>query len=182
MTPWRIGLLRGVNIGPHKKAPAADLRALMAEEGLHDGRTLINSGNLVFRDARSPTDLEALLESALARRMKLETVVMVRTGEEWAALVEGNPFAKMARDDPSHLVLHVLKGEPAPGAVEAIRAGITGPETVETGSRALYLTYPDGIGRSTLDPAIFKRATKTTGTARNWNTVLKIAALLAETP
>ena len=107
--PWRIALLRAVNLGPHNKAPAAKLRELMVEEGLANGQTLLASGNLAFRDGRTPAELEDLLESALQSRLGLRTEVIVRTGEAWAGLVAANPFADFARADPSHLVLIALK-------------------------------------------------------------------------
>ena len=177
--PWRIALLRAVNLGPHNKAPAAALRSLMTEEGMAEGRTLLTSGNLVFRDSREPAELEALLESALQARLGLRTEVMVRSGEGWARLIAANPFADFARDDPSHLVLIALKAAPRPGAVEALRLVIRGPEQAQAGDGVIYMTYPDGIGTSRLTGAAVDRALGVKGTGRNWNTVLKLAALTA---
>ena len=177
--PWRIALLRAVNLGPHNKAPAAKLRELMAEEGLANGQTLLASGNLAFRDGRTPAELEDLLESALQSRLGLRTDVMVRTGEAWAGLVAANPFAEFARADPSHLVLIALKAALKPGAVEALRAVIKGPEQALGGDGVVYMTYPDGIGTSRLTGAAVDKALGVKGTGRNWNTVLKLAALTA---
>ena len=180
--PWRIGLLRAVNLGPHNKVSAAQLRDLMTAEGLAEGRTLLNSGNLVFRDGSTPAALEARLEAALERRHDLSTGVMVRTAEDWGRLIAANPFADAARSDPAHLVLLVLKGAPRPGGLEALRDAIRGREAVAAGDRALYITYPDGIGESKLTAAVIARALGVAGTGRNWNTVLKLAGMAGLPP
>jgi uncharacterized protein (DUF1697 family) len=38
--------------------------------------------------------------------------------------------------------------------------------------------YPDGIGRSNLTGALIEKKLGTRGTARNWNTVLKLRNLV----
>jgi len=56
---------------------------------------------------------------------------------------------------------------------------IVGREVIRAGGRHLYIVYPDGIGRSRLTNALIEQKLGTQGTARNWNTVLKLAALAA---
>ncbi len=73
----------------------------------------------------------------------------------------------------------VFKRAPKPADVEALRAAITGREVVEAVGAHAYLVYPDGIGRSRLTTALIERTLGTRGTGRNWNTVLKLAALAA---
>lgn len=176
--PTHIALLRAVNLGPHNKVAMGDLRELAARLGLEDARTLLQSGNLVFRNAR-PTGaaLEALLERESARRLGLETRFMVRTADEWEAIVERNPFGDEARRDPGHLVLLCLKAAPAAGAVEQLQAAIAGRELVQGDGRQAYMVYPDGIGTSKVTTALIERKLGTAATGRNWNTVRKLAAL-----
>jgi uncharacterized protein (DUF1697 family) len=176
--PTHIALLRAVNLGPHNKVGMADLRALAGGLGFEEPATLLQSGNLVFRNAR-PTGaaLEALLEREAAQRLRLETPFFVRTAAEWQAIVERNPFMAEARRDPAHLVLLCLKAVPPTGAVERLQAAITGRETVRGDGRQAYVVYPDGIGTSKLTTALIERKLGTAGTGRNWNTVLKLAAL-----
>jgi len=91
--------------------------------------------------------------------------------------VSDNTFATAARQDPSHLVVLFLKQAPAPAAVQALRAAIVGREKVEAVGRHAYIHYRDGIGRSRLTAAILDGKLAQRGTARNWNTVLKLAVL-----
>ena len=173
-----IGLLRAVNLGPHNRVGMADLRELMTALGYLDGQTLLQSGNIVFRsDARSAASLERALEQESARRLGVTTDFFVRNGAEWRALIDANPFPKEAKSDPGHLLAVVLKSEPTSKAVTALREAIKGREVVAAKGRCAYIVYPDGVGRSKLTSALIEKMLATRGTARNWNTVLRLAAL-----
>ena len=160
----------------------AALRELLVGMGLEDVETLLQSGNVVFRgDGRTSDQLERALESATAKRLGVETDFFVRTAKEWRAIIDANPFPKEAKDDPSHLLAVVLKTAVDAKALSALQASITGREIVRAKGRCAYIVYPDGIGRSKLTSALIDRRLGTSGTGRNWNTVLKLAAL-AESP
>lgn len=155
----------------------ADLRDLLGRLGLLEPRSRLQSGNLVFRDeGRLGTELEHLLETEARSRLLLETAFFVRTAKEWQDLIARNPFREAERD-PAHLVVVALKEAPKPGAVEALRAAIPGPELVRIHGREAYVVYPEGIGPSRLTNALIERKLGTRGTARNWNTVLKLGTL-----
>jgi uncharacterized protein (DUF1697 family) len=146
-------------------------------------QTLLQSGNVVFRsDARATAELERLIESAAAKRLGLATDVVVRSGKEWKAIIAGNPFPKEAREDPSHLLAMPLKGAPWRAGVTALQDAIVGREIVSVRGRCAYIVYPDGIGRSRLTTALIEKMLESRGTGRNWNTVLKIAALADSMP
>ncbi|HEY2708471.1 MAG TPA: DUF1697 domain-containing protein [Caulobacteraceae bacterium] len=177
LTP-HVALLRAVNVGG-RKAVMAELRAMLTELGFEAPQTLLQSGNAVFCSAPTGEELEAQLERAFAARFGFETDFMVRTGPEWAAIVAANPHAAMAKGDPAHLVVMAMKSAPAADAVVALRAAVQGPEVIGAVGRELYITYPGGIGTSKLTGSVIERKLGVRGTARNWNTVTKLAALLA---
>jgi uncharacterized protein (DUF1697 family) len=173
-----VALLRGVNVGGHTKVAMAELRDLIARLGFADAQTLLQSGNLVFRTAgKTGAQLERMLEAEAAKRLGLEAAFMVRSAEEWKAAVAHNPFPEEARRDPARLVLVALKDAPPAGAVKALQAAIVGREVVRARGREAYIVYPDGQGRSKLTNALIEKTLGTRGTARNWNTVLKLDAL-----
>ncbi|HEV2737817.1 MAG TPA: DUF1697 domain-containing protein [Candidatus Elarobacter sp.] len=177
MSVW-IALIRGINVGGHVMVAMADLRAFFGALGFRDARTLLQSGNVVFSGtAQTDAELEVRLEKEAAKRLGLRTSFLVRSAAEWADVVARNPFPNEAQRDPSRLHVMFLKSAPAAPAVEALQAAVTGPEVVRAGARHLYITYPDGAGRSKLTGALIEKKLGTTGTARNWNTVLKLAAL-----
>jgi uncharacterized protein (DUF1697 family) len=176
--PVHIALLRAVNVGGHGVVAMSDLRALFAGLGFDDVRTLLQSGNVVFRSSgRSTAAVEKRLEMEAEKRLGLRTAFLVRSAKEWDAMIAGNPFRNEAERDPGHLVIMCLKDAPEAAAVAALQAAIKGPEVVRAGSRHVYLVYPDGIGPSRLTIKVIEGKLGTQGTARNWNTVRKLAAL-----
>ena len=173
-----IALLRGINVGGKVKIAMADLRAMLAELKFGDPRSLLNSGNLVFRsDELRGADLERLLEAETETRLGLKTDFFVRAPEEWKELIAGNPFPDEAEREPGHLVVLFLKQAPDAGAVEALQSTIAGREVVRAVGRQAYITYPDGIGDSRLTLAVIEKKLGSRGTGRNWNTVLKLGAM-----
>jgi uncharacterized protein (DUF1697 family) len=174
-----IALLRAINVGGHKPVAMADLRDLLSELGFGDPRSLLQSGNLVFDAGRlKGPALERLLEQKAAQRFNHHTDIMVRTAAELKTVVRRNPFHDQAERDPGHLVVVFLKSAPGRRAYDALRAAISGPELVYGDGRQAYVIYPAGIGRSRLTNAVIERKLATRGTARNWNTVMKLAALI----
>ncbi|MBI4233388.1 MAG: DUF1697 domain-containing protein [Chloroflexi bacterium] len=173
-----VALLRSINVGGHKQVAMADLRDLCTRLGFDDARSLLQSGNLVFRsDARKGAALERLLETEAEKRLGLRTDFFVRTVEQWRSVVARNPFREEAKRDPSHLLVMFLKGAPQAGGMEALRAAITGPEVVRAEGREAYLVYPNGIGRSRVTNILIEKKLSKCATGRNWNTVLKLDAL-----
>jgi uncharacterized protein (DUF1697 family) len=174
-----VALLRAVNLAAKNMVGMADLRAMAEGLGFGKVQTLLQSGNLVVDSKPTGARLESVLEAEARKRLKLDTDFFVRTAREWQALIAANPFPAEAKADPSHLVLLCLKKAPGAAALEALRQAIKGRERVETDGRQAYCVYPDGIGRSKLTMALIERHLGTRGTGRNWNTVLKLAALTA---
>ncbi len=174
-----VALLRAINVGGHNPVAMADLRGLLAEEGFADVRSLLQSGNLVFRsDGRAAAELEQALEAAAIARLGLRTEFLVRTAAEWDAIVAGNPFPAEAACDPGRLLVMFLKEAPGANDIAALQAAITGPEVVRAAGKQAYIVYPAGIGRSRLTSTLVEKKLATRGTGRNWNTVLKLAALV----
>ena len=175
-----IALLRGINVGGHKQISMAHLRDLLTQLGFADVRSILQSGNLVFRaTGRTSAHLERLLEMETEKRLGLQTDFFVRTAKEWKDVVARNPFRKEATRDPGHLVVMFLKDAPSVTDVKSLQQAITGREVVSAAGKHLYIVYPDGIGRSRLTNAVIDKQLGTRGTGRNWNTVLKLAGLAA---
>ncbi len=173
-----VALLRAVNLGGRSQVAMSDLRHLLSGLGFDDVQSLLQSGNLVFKtDAGTGAKLEAKLEAETQKRLRLKTAFFVRTAQEIDAVIAGNPFPAEAQRDPSHLLIVFLKDAPQGNAVEALRAAIKGPELVQAKGKHAYTVYPAGIGRSRLTNAVIEAKLGIQGTGRNWNTVLRLAAL-----
>ena len=176
-----VALLRGINVGGNKKVPMADLRAMAARLGFSGVKTLLQSGNLIFDGTtRSPDELETVLESATEKAIGVQCSYIVRTAPEWSTIVANNPFTRFARSDPARLGLTCCRGEPDPAVLATLRREARGGEDLRLIGRDLYVWYPDGMGQSRLATALSRNKLGTVCTARNWNTVTKIAALCVD--
>lgn len=174
-------LLRGINVGGNKKVSMAELRALVEKLGFEDPKTLLQSGNLVFSSKQQPsTKLEQTLEAATESKLGVQCSYLVRTQDEWKKILDANPYGSMAKTDPSHLAVTFCREAPDAAAVKTLRAEIRGDEELEVIGRELYICYPHGMGESKLALALSKNKLGTICTARNWNTVQKIAAAMDE--
>ena len=172
-------LLRAVNVGGTGKVSMAELRAMAEKAGLKNARTLVQSGNLVFETAAKSGAAENLLEGSFEKTFGSRPDIHVRTGIELAQIIARNPFPKEAKNDPARLHVLFMREAPAPSAYEALQAAIVGREEVRGDGRHAYMYYPDGQGVSKLTPAVLTRHLGMQGTARNWNTLTKLAALTA---
>jgi len=177
-----IALFRAVNVGGRALLKMDELRGLLARLGYIEPRTLLQSGNAVFgvpleSSVRNAAALETEIETALQKRLSLQADVFVRSADEWDDVIAGNPFGEQASADPARLVVMTLRDAPSPSAVKALQSSIKGRETVRGRERHLYIIYPDGQGQSKFTGNVIERALGTRGTARNWNTVLKLATM-----
>lgn len=174
-----IGLLRAVNLGAHNRVSMAALREMAEGLGMRNARTLVQSGNLVFdTSSRSPSRLETLLERATAEHLGVTTDYVVRTPDEWREIIRGSPFGKEVETRPNLVHLMALKSEPSRAAAAAFERSLGGPERVHVAGRHVYIDYPNGAGPSRLTGALIEKRLGVRGTARNWNTVLKLNAMV----
>lgn len=177
----RIALLRAVNVAGHNRVTMSQLRDLLTELGFVGARSLLQSGNLIFQsDLQTDADIEHLLETRARKRLNLSADFVVRTAKELKTVVAHNPFRDEAERDPGHLVVMFLKSVAKEKDIEGLQLASTGPEIIRAKGRELYIVYPNGIGRSRLTNALIERKLGTRGTARNWNTVLKLAEAVDE--
>jgi uncharacterized protein (DUF1697 family) len=159
----------------------AELRDFVADLGFANVKTLLQSGNLVFEaGSKSGASLEKLLEQETTKRFGVAIDYMARSAKEWAAIVAANPFPKEAKNDPGRLVVMCLKANPSPKALKTLQESIKGPEFFRSNGSELYIVYPNGQGTSKFTGALIEKKLETRGTARNWNTVLKLLALSSD--
>ena len=165
-----VALLRAVNVGG-RKLLMADLQDIARDLGLENARTYIASGNLVFTSRQPESGVKALIEEKLAEHMGSSVPVMVRTGPELDRVVKHNPFPR----EPGNNVAAIFLDEaPPPDTIEGARN--LADERIGLGEREVYVAYGEqGMGRSRL-----RIPAAQAGTARNMNTVAKLAELARE--
>lgn len=164
-----VALLRAVNVGGTGKIAMADLKALCVAAGFAEVRTYIASGNVVFASRAAEKTVKAELEARLASLVGKPISVAVRTAREMAAVVKANPFASA----PGNRVVAIFLDKAPP--VDALtHASRVRDEEMLLGVREIYVHYPSGMGTSKLEIPAAR-----IGTARNMNTIAKLAAMAA---
>ena len=174
-----VALLRGINVGGNKKLPMAELRALLAELGLGDVRTYLQSGNAVFTSDHGDEDaLAGQLRQAIGAHFGFDIDVLVRDHAYLKAVADACPFPAASLEGKQ---LHVtyfseLVDE---SRFASLDAAAFLPEEFRLGDRALYLFAPDGLGRSRLAETLARSGPPkgVIATSRNWNTVVKLVEL-----
>jgi uncharacterized protein (DUF1697 family) len=175
VSPTRyVCLLRGINLGKTRQVDMTRLRALLTARGHGEVRTHLRSGNVVLVSASREAELAADLSSAIGQEFGFDVPVVVRTGEELAAVVADDPFATVATDPARHLVTFMTE-PPEPARIDALPAAERGDYLVR--GRELHLWLPDGIQNTPLSSWTWDLLLGRPGTARNWNTVVRLAEL-----
>lgn len=167
--PTYIALLRAVNVGGTGTLPMTELKRLCEEAGFTTVQTYIASGNVVFDSTKAEKAVKDLLEQALLAYAGKPVQVLLRTGAELAQVLSSNPYPDAA---PNRTVAIFLDGAPAPDALDSVRGKKN--EEVALGAREIYVHYGEGMGQSKLAIPAARD-----GTARNMNTVAKLAAMAA---
>lgn len=178
MTTRMIALLRGINVGGANKVAMEDLRALAVKLKFSDVSTYIASGNLLLTSSLDAEATERALELAIEKKFSLSIPVIVRTREQWSEYAKGSPFADAERDRPNILHLALSKRPLPVGADAALSAYAKGGERVSPLGDALWIDFNEGAGRSKITPTVLDRVAGSPVTARNFNSVKKIAELL----
>jgi uncharacterized protein (DUF1697 family) len=168
-------LLRGINIGPNKRISMADLRSIVESLGHSDVETYLQSGNVVFTP-RGKGDHALRLSKAIEQETGHEVAVLVRTGGELARVVEANPYTV---SDPTKVVVAFLGEELELGQLGLGDLGPYLPDELTLHGREIYVSVPNGQGRSKLMETLVKRGLPTTITVRNWRTVEALTRMAA---
>lgn len=157
----------------------ADLRARLADAGLDDPRTYLQSGNVVVRSDEQPDALAQRAEQLISEHFQLSVGVVVRTGDELAEVIARDPFAAEQVVEKLYQVTF-LADQPPAGLVDEVAALAAGEERFVADGRAWYTHYPAGIARSKLATRIAARNLGVLATARNWTTVRSLLKLADE--
>ena len=164
-----VAMIRAVNVAGTGKLSKDDLKAMGERCGFDDCRTFINSGNLLFTSDLSEAEVKRRIERHVADYLGKAAPAYVRSASEMAEAAARNPFTD---DKPSRVMAHFIDEAPRQSMIDEAR-DVQG-ERLALGPRLLYVSYGEGIGKSKLKFPAVKQ-----GTARNMNSVAKIAELLA---
>ncbi|MFJ4850326.1 MULTISPECIES: DUF1697 domain-containing protein [unclassified Streptomyces] len=175
-----VALLRGINVGPTTRLPMQDLRVLLEGIGGTGVRTHLQSGNALFdHDRADPVTLARELEKAIRGEFGRDVPCVVREAAGLRTVIERNPF-DMTGVNPARFLVTFLSSQVDPDRIAGLDPADFAPDDFRPGEREIYVHCPDGVQKTRLSHAFWERRLGLTATARNWNTVTKLAAMAGE--
>jgi uncharacterized protein (DUF1697 family) len=169
-----IALLRGINVGGHRKLPMADLRTLLEGLKFKNSSTYIQSGNVVFQSEEIDSILlESKLEQAIEKQFGFEVSVIVIELNQYKKTATDNPFLK-AKPAIEKLYITHFKTIPTPEGIEKLGEFDVGKDQYTIENQTAYLLYDEKVSVSKLTNNLLESKLKVVGSTRNWKTTLKL--------
>jgi len=170
-----IALLRGINVGGHKKVPMAELRELLSKSGFENVKTYIQSGNVTFQSSKTDTNsLEKRIKSLILGEFGFEVPILVRTNQQLKMIFNNCPFSDVKKTE-SYFVL--LSESPSKKNIDEVSAKTYPDDTYIIINDCIYLHCAKGYGRSKFNLNYFERKLNVKATARNYKTMVKLLSL-----
>ncbi len=172
-----VALLRGINVGGKNMLPMKDLAGMFVQAGCTQVRTYIQSGNVIFEGPKNAANIARAVAANIEKRFGFRIPVIVRTAEQLHKIIRNNPFLAAGVDEKA-LHVYFLAASPNATAMAGLDPGRSPTDTFQVRGQEIYLHLPNGMARTKLTNAHFDSKLSTTCTARNWATVLKLAAMM----
>ena len=176
MTERYLVMPRGINVGTRNRVPMAELRSKLANEGYSDLATILQSGNVVLSaESDRPDEVANTMQRLLREEFDVDVPCIVRTANHVRTVLERHPLQKLV-SDPSRYLVNFFSKSPDPEVVRALRDEDHSPEAIAIEGTEAYVWTPYGVKAMTLSYAYLEKRFGVFVTARNWNTVERIAA------
>ena len=175
-----IAILRGINVGGHKKILMADLKTLFGNLGFKNVVTYIQSGNVAFNadNNLSPDDVIRKIEHGITEHYGFDVPVILRNRAEINAIIERNPYLEPNESNIKQVFLAYLSQEPEQEGIDRLNAVDFKDDVYTILGRDMYICYGEKISVSKLSHAVIESKLKVKATIRNWKTTRKLHELI----
>lgn len=173
-----IIFLRGVNVGGNAPVKMDILKNALLEKEYRHVKSYINSGNLVLCTAQDKQTLMTSVREIIQYKFSLTVRMIIKTKEELRSIIADDPFDKDKETDNSKKVVVMLSEsiEPAKALIFKSEGKIV--ENYYADKDLLYIYYHQGAGTSKFTNNYIEKKLNVSSTARNWNTILKMAGMI----
>ncbi|MBT8394848.1 MAG: DUF1697 domain-containing protein [Flavobacteriaceae bacterium] len=170
-----IALLRGINVGGHKKILMADLRRFFEKLNFKNVKTYIQSGNVIFQSNEEKIEvLESKIKGQILNEYGFEVSVLVKTHSEIEDILNICPFKEGKKDKSYFIVLHSNPDKKLVNSTMEIKYP---NEEFHIINSCVYIYYSLGSGKAKCGTNFFEKKLKVSATARNYNTLNKLVEL-----
>ena len=171
-------LLRGINVGSRNRVPMPELRSRLTDAGFSDVVTVLATGNVIVSSgSHRPDEVAGIVQRLLSDAFDVKVPCVARTANQIREVLDHNPLREVV-SNPSRYLVNFLSEEPDPSVVGELLAEDRSPEAIAIEGTEAYVWTPHGVKAMTLSYAYLERRLGVVATARNWNTMKKIAAKL----
>lgn len=172
-----IALLKGINVGGHKKVPMAELRDLLAKSGFQNVQTYIQSGNVIFKSLDDVHGLEKKISNLISVHFGFDVSVIVKTNPELQLIFDSCPFEKDIKEMSYFIILNT---SPDAKMIDEVNKISYENEEVIIKNNCLYFYSSNGFGQTKFNMNTYERKLKVIGTSRNYNTMVKLLSLSSD--
>ena len=169
-----IALLKGINVGGHKKVPMAELRDLLAKSGFQNVQTYIQSGNVIFKSSEETKNLEDKIQNAISSHFGFEVSIIVKTNAELQLIFDSCPFENAKKEKSYFIMLNKI---PERNLIEEVDKISYDDEEIVIINNCLYFYCSKGFGQTKFNMSTYERKLNLVGTSRNYNTMVKLLSL-----
>jgi len=169
-----IALLKGINVGGHKKVSMAELRDLLAKSGFQNVQTYIQSGNVIFKSVDQTYNIEVKISNLISVHFGFDVSVIVKTNPELQLIFDSCPFEN-AKKEKSYFIM--LNKVPERNLIEKADKISYDDEVIIIKNNCLYFYCSKGYGQSKFNMNTYERKLNVIGTSRNYNTMVKLLSL-----
>lgn len=168
-------MMRGINLGPHKRVKMEALRKSFESIGLKNVQTYIQSGNVIFKAGKlSNAALRKKIEKQITSDFGFSSLTILRSQDELGKIIGANPFLKQAGIGPEKLHVIFLSESPKPDVLKQLEGLTKAPDESCCLGQEIYLHLPNGFSRSSMMNNPIERKFLGQATTRNWRTVNNI--------
>ena len=173
-----IVLLKGINVGGHRKVPMAELRELLTKSGFESVKTYIQSGNVILQSPeKSIGKIEETMHTIILNHFGFEVSVLVKTRQGLERIFNDSPFPEDIKKSSYFMMLHE---SPEQELVQMASEKQYEGEVYYIINDCIYFYCAKGYGKAKFNANFFERKLQTFATSRNYNTMLKLLSLSSE--
>jgi uncharacterized protein (DUF1697 family) len=170
--------MRGVNVGGHATINMGTLKKVLAENNYPGAATYINSGNVIVDTQEDKATMYRNIVGIVEAHFGFKVEMIIKTYEELLSILNYDPFDPVKEADNTFKVAVMLSREISQEDVLEMKERNKLEENFYVNGDVLYIYYHQGAGRSKFNNSLIEKKLGIISTARNWNTMLKMADML----
>ena len=172
--PTYIALLRGINVGGHKKFTKAQQLDMISHLGYENATVYLHTGNWIFETSETKEEITQHISKAIQNKFGWELPILVLTPSEIEKILTNCPFSE-EKKVKSYFI--ILSEKPDANLVTEVSSIQYPDEEIIIIDRCIYFYSANGYGRAKFNMNAFEKKLNVQATSRNYKTMTKLISL-----